>query len=1187
MRWTLSPVVLLAIACEPILEQPEPSLQSVSPELICRDRGVTLVTVSGAGLTPAPLDTVAGPTRLALPQLSLTHESGPIGESVNGTPRLLGAEDAVAWHSSSQMTFEIGEDSGFEDGVYSLSVQNPSEEVAGLPSALLAVSAPVIEEVVPMLFCGEQEPVQVEIRGQNFLEVEGTAPTVSIGAFSMEGTADSCTDLVGPIQGRMCQMLRVTVPPDTLSPGLHAVAVANPAPDDCASTEEVLVEVLPAPFVEDVVPPQVCVDAEPVFTGVFGSGFLFLDADSPTVFVDEAPYAPDDRGDCAPLLGSVPGEVCKELYVTLDPEVLGLGSFDVYVVNPEPAACESDVPGTFDVVPPPEIETITPGKICDTGAIFTITGEYFSEGAQVLVGSIEADSVLWVDSSTLIATVSGPLPSGLQSVQVINPDECLDSVDAAVEVIQAPILFFTDPTVVWSGADIQASLYVAGVVGEITRVWLVEPTTGDTFDLTYEYDGEGIIRAVIPAGLEDGDYDVFADQDASCPFGLPGAITVASDLTIPIDEIDSSFAWTGANTPVRILATNPAPDGSELFEDVPRVYLNPVEGGTARALRSVSWRRADLLNAVVPEGLTPGDYDVIVVNPNGAIGVLEAGLRVTELPPPAIDSVAPATMPWSEVSDLLITGANFREPTVDLTCRNVDSGVIGAPITAAVDPDASDEVSIVAAFDPPGEPLVCTVTVTNDDGTWFEFAGVTVTNPAQNLFDWRSGPPLNVARRAPAAAAARATATARFAYTIGGDSGSDATAMASIEFSEVGKFGDLGPWVLHPEPLPAPRTRAAITQVGRFLYLIGGDDGGGPVDSVWRAQVLDPLASPEFDTLSLSYGEDSGLSDGIWSYRIAALFDDDDPLNPSGESLASDPIVVRLPDIEGDFHLNIAWTPVEGAAGYRVYRTPDAGTGSGTEIWLTDVDGTSVLDDGTLGGSAPDRLTPLPLGALGRWAPQASLAEPASSPCVATGRDPVERERYHIYLAGGDTGATRLSSVRRLNVDVVSDGEQVAGSWSTLGVSLSSARSECGGWTVDSRFHTVVDLEETWIYFGGGRTGSTTTSGTVQTGRIAAGGDLEEWTSVSAMTPTRAGMGLLSSGNHLYVFGGQGGSANANGNRSPISGPPGLELWANIGTTMNESRYLMGSAQESSVVFVVGGDVGGGTPTTSVDTTNF
>ena len=84
---------------------------------------------------------------------------------------------------------------------------------------------------------------------------------------------------------------------------------------------------------------------------------------------------------------------------------------------------------------------------------------------------------------------------------------------------------------------------------------------------------------------------------------------------------------------------------------------------------------------------------------------------------------------------------------------------------------------------------------------------------------------MNVARRAPAVVAGRATPADRFLYAIGGDPGDPNSPLDLIEAAAIDRFGRLGSWFLLGGTLPEPRTLADVVRVDRFLYLVGGHDG--------------------------------------------------------------------------------------------------------------------------------------------------------------------------------------------------------------------------------------------------------------------------------------------------------------------------------------------------------------------------
>jgi len=206
-------------------------------------------------------------------------------------------------------------------------------------------------------------------------------------------------------------------------------------------------------------------------------------------------------------------------------------------------------------------------------------------------------------------------------------------------------------------------------------------------------------------------------------------------------------------------------------------------------------------------------------------------------------------------------------------------------------------------------------------------------------------------------------------------------------------FGDLGNWSLQRNDLSAaviggvlsssPRTQAGVARIGRFVYLTGGYDGSNAHDSLLRAQILDPTATPviaDLDALPGDVDADTGLEGGLYYYRVAALFAGDDPNNPGGESLPGELLPVQLPAVAQKIVLTLTWDALPSAHGYRVYRSPIAGDGADQLELLGEIScgaanelcdcGTTpeqcqLTDDGTVPTTSAS--TPLPAGSLGVW----------------------------------------------------------------------------------------------------------------------------------------------------------------------------------------------------------------------------
>src|SRR5262249_34482206 len=155
-------------------------------------------------------------------------------------------------------------------------------------------------------------------------------------------------------------------------------------------------------------------------------------------------------------------------------------------------------------------------------------------------------------------------------------------------------------------------------------------------------------------------------------------------------------------------------------------------------------------------------------------------------------------------------------------------------------------------------------------------------------------------------------------------------------------LGNLGPWQVQNFSLGTPRTLAASATIGRYLYVIGGNNGGGAVSTAERAMILDPSETPTLSIADL-VPAGTGLPGGYWPYRGSAMSTPADPDNPGGQSLASAPAIVELPTLAGQkTQVVLSWTapvdtlgaPLPNVAGYLIYRIAAAGDAPGSEVLL-------------------------------------------------------------------------------------------------------------------------------------------------------------------------------------------------------------------------------------------------------------
>jgi hypothetical protein len=676
-------------------------------------------------------------------------------------------------------------------------------------------------------------------------------------------------------------------------------------------------------------------------------------------------------------------------------------------------------------------------------------------------------------------------------------------------------------------------------------------------------------------------WDVIVTDGLGCFGETAGSFRVTDNLGVPISGIDPPFGYTASTTAVRISAPSPG-----RFELGIRAYLSPADGGVATSIAALDFVRANELTGVVPAGLSPATYDLIVVNPGGTVGILEDAYTTLADPVPVITAISPQSVPTNSTQRITATGTGFADgATASLFCS--DNGTLSFFEATTVSVTPTTVIFDIAAG--VGAGNVCVVRVTNADGGYGNFSALAFTNPAENIAPFRDERSLNAARTRAGVSPGRATLSSRFVYVAGGTGTTGP--LDSVEAGGLDAFGEIVQWRTLPTRLPNPRTNARMVTVGRFVYLVGGEVEGTPTTSVLRAQILSPDDSPEIGEVSIGLTED-GVGAGVWYYRVAAVLNEGDSSNPGGVTLASETQPIRVPVTLADgVSISIGWTPVPNAAAYRIYRTTAPNQTSANQRLLAVVPGTSTtfVDDGSIVQS-PTAALPRQIGDLGEWHQVVSLNTPRAGFGIAVAADPVTANRWYIYALGGLRSAGNLlASYEFLAIDVLANGTQTVGSWTTGNASLSSARHDLGAYTVDQSVSRNIADATSYVFAAGGRGTGGSISTNVDAGRVLAGGSLGALTTERSMSPNYAGYVALAAANQLWAFGGQ----NGNANNSVISTQvcqnagdcTGLSNWNNTGISLSLARIYAGGALESGRMFIVGGSTGAGTPTASVEST--
>ncbi|NMB76500.1 MAG: hypothetical protein GYA21_15385 [Myxococcales bacterium] len=1184
---------------------PPPVLQKVEPDLVCLEQSGIELVLTGSDFLE--LDGDVPQVRIGTLVLPAVPENC---EALTGTQ--------IEVRRCTVLRVALEKDA-LTAGAYAVAVQNPLP--AGCESAesvsLAVVPGPSIAAMVPDEFCGEKEARTVEIQGSGFLDVEGALPRVSVGGLDIAASSVAdCTAVAGTLLSvRTCERLTFVLPAGALPAGSYSATVTNPPPADCSGGPAGSFVLTPAPAIARVQPTVPCQPGATDFT-ISGQGFLRIGGEVPTVRFEQTAASVSSLDGCQDFTALAGASVCTSIRITVPAGTVGLGDYRVSVTNPGALACSGEF--TSYMGPPPVLSSVSPLRLCDSGGNLAATGQNFLPGTVLSLsgpgGTYDVETT-YVDAQHLTGVLSGRVMPGVYDAIATNPDGCADTLEDAIEITPSPVIFFVDPPVAYNGIRLQVTLYTSGLLGSVSSV-RIQPSgdPANALDLVFTVNTQNRIQAVLPAGLAAGAYDVLVTDDLNCSGILVGGLSVVEQLTVSVERMEPPFGWTQDRTGANVYSTVPAPAGMENFLPTPRLYLNPKDGGPgalASELRSIAFASAGRLSATVPAGLPVGTYDLVVMNPDGAVGLLADAFEVTELAPPVIFSLLPASVINQDVQTITVAGANFRAPTFSADCRQPAGTFV--PLTGTITAGTETELTVDINFTTQtvADNSVCIVKVTNDDGTYATFSALGVTNPSLNLDHFVAASPMNVARRAPCAAAGAALPGASFLYVFGGDNGTtrDSTAGAfydTVEMAAVGPYGDLSEWIVLPYRMPQPRSFQACAAQGRYIFVAGGNGGAGAVDTVWRAKILDPDEAPVIRDVNLSVQEyhTALLAPGRYSYRVSSLRPASDFENPLGETLPGDPMMVQIPDIEQRLVVTIVWDAVPGSAGYRIYRTPAADPPGQPEVLIAEV-GAAVLQWSDDGSATPGTEQPLPLGALGRFAALPSLSAPREGAGIALAADPADDSMRYLYLLGGRSSASAgLNSVERLPIQLNADGTQQLGAqWIVGSADIGPVRWQMQAFVADQySAPNIMPDGETWIYAGGGLRPNnlTTLQPDVVALKVEAGGALGESAGnryeVDTMQPYKAGYYGALFNDQLFAFGATMANASTESNSiemCPVGGacsgtipdPPDLANWNNLGIDLVVARYLMAGAVSNAFVFLLGGIDGSAQPLASCEKT--
>ncbi len=1210
---------------------PPPSITGIEPEVTClQDRQQTYTLSSAADQPFLAIDDSTGTVRM--PEAKIDGERYPTSvddlaqdcTAMNATPTR--PDYTVYTCPEIEVTLQEGE---LGSGDHEVRVHNPTQADCESSNAvnLRVEQAPVVTDVAPSPVCTDQNAyTDVRVEGRNFMSVDGDLPDVTIGGVDVQ-TSDvvdsTCSGTATP-GVRECTELIVEVAEDALAQGAltdHRVVVTNPDPVDCESSENVYQADAPPPTIGNAAVQETCPSSDPnrmiVEAQDDDRDYYEMGGELPRVTIEgqdtAAPALIGTWESVAP--SSASPDRCPVLSVELEggqSDAAGGRDYTIEVDNRGDLQCS--VTRTLQVgqraAERPTVTDIQPARTCASGGVIEIDGENFQNTPSVELGGVEADSVTFHDSENLTASWNGTSfpEGGSLDLTVTNPNGCQsDPYGEDVEVLTGPLAVYLDPAVHYREISLSGRLYFTnGDPSDVTGVQIRDPS-GNVHDLTYSsVSGEdGQLRVTLPdnSSLPEGMYDVRVTEEVAgvdCGAWRDELLEVVGTTEIAVEGIEPEYGSELEDTSLQITATDPPPSGQTQFEPTPRVYLNPTSSGssaTATELTGTTFSSATELEGIV-EGteVSPGDYQVVVVNPDSTVGVAPDEFTVTRERTPVIDSVSPGTWetPESAVA-VTIEGENFRidagqaDPTpIEVTCDDGAAPSL-ADGTITIDSESSTSVELTVDTRDMNRGDACELRLTNQDNTYATYSPIATVNPAYKFISFEDGPAFQDPRRWPAMDSGEPSRQQRFVYAFGGDNGAGTLGPADVratgEMAPIDRFGEPGEWRYLPNDLPGDgRTFARSTRIRDFIYLIGGHDGTSVTDEILRANVLDPTHTPEITGLEFNFTEGSGggLEPGVYYYRVSAVHPTSSDHNPGGETLPSSVQPVYVPDLQ-DYQVSVTleWSTFTNVDEYRVYRSPSPDLAAGEEERLTTTGAgtTSVTDDGSMSTSGEAFV---PVGSLGEWNQVGTLNTPRARHGVQGVIDPSDPDTAYIYVLGGQdtTGTVTYDSIEKITIlgDADVKRAQSVDAVATSSRALSAERTEIDAMVATPANSSNLSSGEAYLYsIGGEEPGGGGTTTEIDYWPLAGGtGDLGAIRDSTNMQRARSGFAATIANNVSLAFGGHNGAPDSNGDISgEIETDGNLPGWSSQGGISMSERHRLGRTSFVGFLYL-GGGVGTG-----------
>jgi hypothetical protein len=500
------------------------------------------------------------------------------------------------------------------------------------------VAQPTVTSATPNSICIGSSGVTLQLTGQ-FDTVNGVAPFLSLNGNDFpQRTPSGCSsaDANGvarctSLQTTLDAALAATVPAGPLD---IRVAVTN----ECFGSLQNAVFGLPTPSISAASPPRICYATASTVTL---TGTKFAKPPSPTLTASSGGSVArtltlQDPTSCVAIAGSSQQQCTSAVISSFTPQSVGLTVLEddtPVALTAANGACSITDATRLSVVPVPVLMSVTPPAICfDQTTVVTLSGSRFSSGfvavrlinnvtnTIVAAGGAEFSQLNATNTAINIRVNANTLRAGFYDVEITNVAGCTHTLRAALNVQPTLIVAFAAPPVIYTGINIQVTVFSTGLVAKVDSVILRhENRSVPEFviagaDTTFAPNNFNKIFFTVPAGKPAGLWDIELRSKIGCVGVANDVLTIADKTTITIGKVEPFFVTAAAGGGIRVETTGTA------LQPGLSAYMSPVNASAsdlAVELGSVAYESNTTLSGVVAPGIATKAYDVIVVNAVG------------------------------------------------------------------------------------------------------------------------------------------------------------------------------------------------------------------------------------------------------------------------------------------------------------------------------------------------------------------------------------------------------------------------------------------------------------------------------------------------------------------------------------------------------------------------------------------